>query len=143
MINMIFEITSHVGAGALRFGMTVSEIRSVLPCTAESFLKAASSEHPTDAFRALGVHVFYGRSGRCEAIEFGAPACPTLSGSPLLGVPFSVVSTRLANVDPALENDESGTTSASLGLAIYCPAHHEDPMKAVEGVLVFVPGYYG
>ena len=61
---MNFEIVSYVSVGPLHFGMTVDEVRErLLPAQAVPFMKATTSEHPTDAFDSLGLHVFYRRDG--------------------------------------------------------------------------------
>jgi hypothetical protein len=60
----------------------------------------------------------------------------------MIGEPFSVVEQMLRALDPQLEVDDSGATSHSLGIAVYCPAHEEDRQSHVEGVFVFSRGYY-
>jgi hypothetical protein len=142
-MKMRFTILPYQGAGALRFGMTVAEIRKQLhPNAATPFQKSPSSSHPTDAFDELGANVYYQKDGRCEAIEFAEPAIPLFEKSKLIGVPFSKVAKLLRSLDDKLEIDESGLTSYKLGLAIYCPGHQEKPSMIVHGVFVFERGYY-
>lgn len=139
---MHLEIRSHVGIGPLRFGMLVDEIRRNVPFLAETFVKGPDSTHPTDAFDELGIHVYYRADGRCVAIEVGAPGSPTLFGKKIIGAPFKVVEHVVRGLDAEVEVDESGLTSLALGVAIYCPAHKDNDVLPVEGVLVFERGYY-
>jgi hypothetical protein len=139
---MQLEILPYRGVGRLRFGMTVEQVRRIVPATARPFIKGPGSHHPTDAFDDLGLHVFYRESGKCEAIELAAPARPTLKEKALVAIPFSAVKQFLSGLDSQLEIDESGLTSYSLGLAVYCPGHEEDPTEPVQGVFVFERGYY-
>lgn len=139
---MRFDIESDAGARPLLFGMTVREIRSLMPVQPKPFQKGLSRGHPTDAFRGLGVHVYYDNSGRCEAIEFASPAIVAFRGVSLISVAFATVEALVGAHDAHVEVDENGLISKTLGFAIDCPGHVEEPSLPVSGVFVFKHGYY-
>ena len=74
-----FAITPHVGAGPVRFGMTMSEARSAVGQPVRQFLKDPNDEFPTDAFDTEELHVCYKAPGVCDAVEFGSSARLTLN----------------------------------------------------------------
>lgn len=140
---MEFPILSYIGAGPLRFGMSIAEIRAAIDCPVKPFLKGPNAVMFT-AFSPVCVHAYYKPPGLCEALEFGLPSVPTLTGKRLLGVSTAEVQRVLRELDPQLQSDEDGVgfTSYALGVAIYSPAHLEFPDAPVEGVFVFERGYY-
>ncbi len=137
------HIHPHIGLGDLRFGMTSSEIRSLVPEQSRPFFKIMpATGHPTDAFSGLGLHVYYQPDGRCEAFELFTPACPMLYGNVLVGAPFATVRDLLTRWDESAARDDVGMISTALGVSIYCPEADEEESMPVEGVLVFEPGYW-
>jgi len=77
---MEYEIKPYIGVGSIEFGMTDSQVRSVVGGEFRSFKKTPISETLTDAFSDKGIHVYYRKLGICEAVEFGSPAEPIFMG---------------------------------------------------------------
>lgn len=130
--NDKITILSCVGAGPLRFGMSIHEVRDAMNCPVRPFLKALDDTMHTDAFPSALVHVSYEPPGVCEAIEFGPTSMPTLHGKRLVGISTAEVQRMLRELDPPTSRrkpeDGVGFTSHTLGVAIYSPFHLEFPM---------------
>lgn len=139
---MQYKIVPYVGAGDLKFGMTISEVRNHMPSSPSPFRKSPADLLLVDAFRREGVHVYYKPPGLCEAIEFGPPALPMLNDHELLGISFTDAVRIVRALDPTVELDDSGLTSYVIGVAIYCPFYKETTNASVEGVMVFERDYY-
>jgi hypothetical protein len=141
---MDFPIEPYVGVGPIRFGMSVSEVRSVLGGEVRTFRKGRFARGDTDAFLGWGIHVHYSATGICEAVEIGYTTIPTFEGRPLLGRPFREVYELLRSYDPSLQLDDTGLTSYLLGIGIYMSSmkEEEDWDADVQGVIVFTKGYY-
>lgn len=137
-----FAIRPREGVGPLSFGMTVQEARRVLGPPDKTSRKAAFSEFPTDAYHGLGLHIDYGSDGTVSAVEFFPPGNPLLHGRSVIGSPLREVRAMLAELDSSVEPDECGMESRSLGIGVYAPSAACDPNDRVEGVIVFVEGYY-
>ncbi|WP_068953376.1 hypothetical protein [Pararhizobium polonicum] len=104
---MMFEIHSHQGVGEIRFGMTRSEVHAALGVEFESFKRSSQDAHPSDHFIGLGCFVYYGDSGRVDAVEFLEPAEPTLNGVNLLSFGFTDLIRQITKIDPdvSVESD--------------------------------------
>jgi len=136
------EIEPYVGAGPVRLGTTIEQVRQSVGAEVTTFKKAPTDEMGTDAFDSVGLHVYYKPPGVCEALELMAPADPTFRGRKLLGQPFSQMLKWFRQLDPAVEVDDAGLTSREFGIALYASAAKKRPSLPVEGVLVFERGYY-
>ena len=66
--RMDMRILPYRGLGQLRFGMARDEIRSILGEEVRSFFKGPFAKTATDAFRTLGIHVYY-EEGKGSAIR--------------------------------------------------------------------------
>jgi hypothetical protein len=139
---MLLEVHPQVGVGPLRFGMSEREVREQVAEPASPFMKATWSKHTTDVFNANGMHVYCSKAGVCEAVELFSPTEPTLNGSRLLGVSYRAAAAAIRLAGGAFTEDGSGLESTGVGVALYAPAHGEDPLMPVESVFVFAPGYY-
>jgi len=131
---MIFSVTPHIGAGALRFGMSRAAIRAQLPETPERFFRGEVED--TDSYPSLGLFVLYNDAETCVALEFTRPARVLLDGTSLLPLSKKKALALFA-ADPALEQDEAGYTCYQQGIGAY----YEDSQRA-ESVIAFSPGYY-
>jgi len=138
---MDMTIKPYEAVGPIRFGMSVSEVRRTVGIKIETFKKAPlifPDLHPVDAFDEIGVHVFYKKSGVCEAIELFPPATPLFLNAPLLGRQFCELFAWFTSLDDNIERDEAGFKSFKFGIGIT-----EAPEDSIETVIVFdEPGYY-
>jgi len=130
------------GLGAVRFGMTVKEVRTALRRRPRTFMKTAESLHATDAFHRLGLHVCYTSDGACEAVECFRPAKVIWLGRDLLQLGVDELQRLLTRHDPDAAIDADGIISRALGIAVYAPGREDDPSGKAEGVLVCREGYY-
>ncbi|MBP7516013.1 MAG: hypothetical protein KA791_15805 [Flavobacteriales bacterium] len=136
------DFEPHLGIGPIRFGMNVNESRSVLGSGFAPFMKSPASVHPTDAYDALGMHIYYDTAGLCEAIELFPPAVVRLESFNLLALGYGALLAFCLSHDHDLIEDEVGFTSHVLGLGVYAPDGKEDPTSLCESIIVFRQGYY-
>lgn len=139
---MDFEIKPLQGAGPLRFGMSVAEVRDQLGENFKSFKKTPSSAFPCDHFPDLQIFAYYKIPGVLEALEFYDTANPLLNDQQLIGVAAGVAKKILERFDQALEFDSDDIISHSLGIGIYAPGWDTEITEIVEGIIVFEEGYY-
>lgn len=95
-----------------------------------------------DVFIDKGVHVYYKKSGVCEAVEFGSPAEPMFMENKLIGLPFKEVRKIFEKLDDSLEIDETGFTSYKFGIGVFVPKLKKSRSEPIQGVIVFEKGYY-
>jgi hypothetical protein len=131
---MTFSITPHLGAGALRFGMSRTAIRTQVVETPQQFLRGGVED--TDYYPSLGLFVLYNDAETCEALEFIRPARVLLGAISLLPLAKKKALALFAT-DPALEQDKAGYTCYQQGIGAY----YEVSQRA-ESVIAFPPGYY-
>lgn len=131
---MTFNITPHMGANSLHFGMSRSAIRAQFVETPERFFRGEVED--TDYYPSLGLFVLYNESEACMALEFTRPARVLIGAVSLL--PLSKKkAVALMQGDPELEQDEAGWTCYQQGIGAY----YEESQRA-ETVIAFSPGYY-
>lgn len=131
---MTFSITPHLGAGAFRFGMSRTAIRTQVDETPQQFLRGGTED--TDYYPSLGLFVLYNDAETCEALEFTRPARVLLGEIALLPLSKKKALALFA-ADPALEQDKAGYTCYQQGIGAY----YEGSQRA-ESVIAFSPGYY-
>jgi hypothetical protein len=136
------EVVPSEGIGPVRLGMTPEEVRRASPVPVRSFKKTPFSKRPTDELEGLVLHVHYGESGTCAAVEAFPPSRVLLDGRALLGVAFGEVQGWLTSLDSSIELTDTGLTSRALGVGVFAPFAKKVPADPVRGVIVFVPGYY-
>jgi len=139
---MNLPITSFDGVGPIKLGMSIDEVRQAVNSPVSPFRKSAKSEMLTDAFRDLGIYVFYKKPGICEAVEMFTPAVPTFRDYRLIGQPFSRIASFFQEQDEQVELESAGLTSNKFGIAIYAPSAQKEPEDPIESVLVFIKDYY-
>ena len=139
---MSLIIKTYEGVGDIKFGDSVETVRKILNSRYKSFKKTPMSEFPTDAFEDLGMHIYYKKSGLCEAIEMFEPANPSINHYEIIGEKFNEVMNWISQQDKKIDIDENGLTSFKLGIGIYAPGHEEDENAKVEAVIAFETGYY-
>lgn len=133
-------IESFKGVGQIKFGMTRTEVRSVIKSNVQEFKKTPTSETLTDAFDFC--HVYYKQDDTCEAIELFEPAIPIFQNEKLIGSQFKEVKKLFHQLDKDVEIDETGLTSYNCGIALFVPSLSRSGKEKVEGVFVFKQGYY-
>ena len=138
----LFPIKSYKGVGQLKLGMKRERIRSLLG-KFTSFMKAPTDKIPTDAFDDDGIHIYYQKPDKCEAIELFQPASPTFRGRRLIGRPYKEVKHWIVTIDPNLREDGAGFVSETLGFGVYSSSAVKEPENPIESVIVFRRGYYG
>jgi hypothetical protein len=139
---MDFEIKPLQGAGILRFGMDVVEVRSLLGGQWKSFKKTPNASYPCDHFLDANVFAYYKESGILEALEFYDGASPLLNGTSLIGLKATDARNILEGFDKLLEFDSDSITSHSLGVGVYAPGWEDEEGGIVESVIIFEEGYY-
>lgn len=144
-MSIDFEITTFVGAGPIRFGMTPDQVRRLQLGPIRSFKRTPNVTVPSDHFTELGVIVNYKPAGIVNSIEFSRPSNPTFRGVALFNETLDRAREFLQSEDPTLEVDSDGFTSHVLGLGVY--ALRADPEEGEPGevvsIITFERGYYG
>jgi hypothetical protein len=133
-----FEISPYEAGGAIRFGMTASQVYDAL----RSQPAPRPNGSPADTFEHLGIRVYYRLPDTVEAIEFKAPALPTLQGRRLLRQRYGDLESWIRSLDPAVKLEHSGLTSDRLGLRLFASSARHNPDAPVESVTVFERDYY-
>ena len=131
------KIIPFEGLGSLRFSETRAAIRALLNDPDLSFRKGSSTSTLTDAYNALGLHLFYDAQDCLEFIETFPPCNPVFEGQTFSGLPIEMVVTAMRARGHQPNNDGLGDyIFEDLGIALYVP--DED----VESVAVYRHGYY-
>lgn len=131
---MDFPITSYIGAGDLRFGMSRFAVRELFPEIPEQFFRGDIED--TDYYSSLGLFVIYNAAEQCVALEFARPAYVTLDKLDLLALSKKDAVARF-KTEPNFEKDASGYTSHHFGIGAYY-----EESKQAESVIAFSGGYY-
>lgn len=140
---MRFEIEFFRGAGPIKLGMTIKQVREILGPDFDPVRRFKDTDFPEDYYSSIFVSVGYKRPGVVESLEFAEPAELIWEGHSLLKVPAEELKALLLSKDPELEVDGDGFTAHNLGIGGYAPNFDEDPRAPVEAVIVFEKGYYG
>jgi len=133
-----FAISSHVGVGPVRFGMTRQEVRRAFGAPYEPFSRTSGAE-PADHFPTIPAFAYYSNEGRLEAVEFAPDASVTLGELDLAEKAVSAAMELLAEADPQLERDASGCISKGCGVGLWTEAGIE---FQPQSIIVFARGYY-
>ncbi len=136
------SIRTHIGLGAVTFGMLRAEVEAAMGTLPRRFRKTVACTTLTDAFDRQGMQVFYDEQDRVEALEVFAPARPVFGELDLFSTPYTVLIDAMRALDPDLQEDELGFTSNALGFGVYAEHKDVDPERPSEGVIVFRQGYY-
>lgn len=143
---MELNITPFQSVGYMKFGASAKVIRSMFDFPLTSFVKGPASDMPTpvDAFDEGGIHIYYDKLNRCDAIEFFSPASLTFQGKLLIDQPYKEISKWLVSMDTNIVYNDSGLEARSLGIGLYAPNFDENerPDELVESVIVVSEGYW-
>lgn len=85
---MKFNIVPHEGVGNIKFNMSRDEVRNRIGGTFRSFTRWQDTEPLSDYYHDIGVFCYYDADDRLEAMEFAAPARPSVAGVEFLGLSF-------------------------------------------------------
>jgi hypothetical protein len=129
------EIVPYTSVGGLCFGTTRNRIRERLGGGSQAFRKVDCANE-TDAYDALGLHLYFDDEERLEFVEAFDPASPSFRGTRLLGRDRDEVAAELTAMGYDLTQDSYGLRCDGAGFALTAP----DGM--VEGVGIFRKGYY-
>ena len=141
---MTYQVNPLRGISNIEFGMSVSQVRSLMSGEFKTFSRAPLMEqfkddHPSDYYEDQGVFCYYDRAGRLEAMEFTEPAEPLVGGVNLLAMSFPQASAALARLDPDVVYEPDMVTSRRLSLSIWSEEGEDGP---VDTFLAGRPGYY-
>ena len=140
---MEFQIEPFVGAGALKFGMSPAQVRSICGDDYVSFKRVPTVAVPHDLFESLGLFVYYNKIGIVEALEFTKPAKPIYKQNNLIALSYAMFQTFLQKDDPILEIEEDSIISHRLGIGAWYPHGADEPGNPAETIIVFEKDYYG
>jgi hypothetical protein len=129
------EIVPFTSVGGLCFGTTRHRSRERLGGGSQSFRKVVGATE-TDAYDALGLHLYFDDEERLEFVEAFEPASPSFRGILLLGRDRGEVAEELTAMGYDLTQDAYGLRCDGAGFALTAPD------GIVEGVGVFREGYY-
>ncbi|HLP69245.1 MAG TPA: hypothetical protein VK181_17145 [Rhizobium sp.] len=80
--------------------------------------------------------------GVVDAVEFAAPAKPTLDGVMLLGMSFTDLLEKIGQADPDVAIESDGFMSLRLGIGGWAPAAEDRPDDPADSLIVFARSYY-
>lgn len=130
------------GIGLVMIGLPMADVRGMLGQPTKQFRKALGSPKLTDAYEALGVHVYYDDADRVEFVESFAVegVVHLLEG---LSVFDTSVTTLMAVVSKkgAVRSEEDGTSLVipTLGLSFW---RADKVATRFDAVGVAAPGYF-
>lgn len=137
---MVFEITSFVGVGDIKFGMSRNCVHDVMKW--HIFKEISRYGEMSDYYQDIGFFVYYDNSQNVVAMEFHEPVNLKYNEVNLLNVSAKEGYVLMESWDESVEIDESGLTSFNLGIGFYAPNFQEENYNPVESVIVFSKDYY-
>jgi hypothetical protein len=129
---MEWIIVPNVGAGAIEFGMSRGQVRSLLP--------GGYSEHPTegvDWFNRLSLKVCYDPLGKCTAIVMDASHSPILFNERILSMQYGELQSWIRELDADAWMNDDYVFSRRLGVVLGSSSGILS--RPAEGVNVFAP----
>ncbi|MGW0927918.1 hypothetical protein [Streptomyces sp. NPDC002644] len=137
---MSFRVIPGEGLDVARFGESRSELRKRLG-KCHSFRRSDTGPL-TDHYVQFGLLLDFEESDRLELIEVTSNAGVTVGGVPLFGRDYRQVIDDLSRIGFVGTEDASGIEFPKGCFALFNSAPEEEGSE-VEGVTIFVPGYYG
>jgi len=134
---MHFDLRPLHGVGIVDFGMTRDEVRRILNTPYEEFMKTPDATLPTDDFRSLDIHVYYGEGLLCKGVELWPSADLRVDGHEVLRRPWDEVKAWLGRMAPDFLVKDSLVLARSIGLSLYVPDIDEEPDALVESAYAF------
>jgi len=139
---MDYRIDPLVGVGPIRFSMSREAVREHMKSRLQSFQRSPVDAILCDFFPDEGAFFYYDSRDYLEAIEFAAPATPTLFGVDIFGLTFRTAVSWLSEFDTHIEVEPDSVIAFELGVSVYAPLAKDDEDVRVESVLIFRRGYY-
>jgi hypothetical protein len=133
-----FAVSSHIGVGPFRFGMTRHQVRTALPVRFEALARTPGAE-VADHFPTIPAFAYYSKEGTLEAVEFAPGATVSLGDFDLTRQVISEAIEHLARADPRLKREPSGCISKACGIGLWSEGGLGAPPQSV---IVFARGYY-
>lgn len=135
---MDLPLDASLALANLPFGAPKSSVRALFGRQWQPFYRTPSSRED-DHWANLGVFASYDEAGALEALEFAAPAQPSVQGQPITSLPLRRAKELLHAIDDALEVETGAATSKKWGISVWSGGGEEG---IVQSVLRFAPGYY-
>ena len=139
---MSTDILCNLGAGAVSFGMSRSEVRRVLGEPTKEFVRSRYSPCVEWDYQTLGMNVIFDRLGACAGVMLTPSSEPRLEGIALLDTGAAAAWGAIRRLDPGARVEDGSLTSTRLGVSIYAPDVKEEPTEPASSVLVFRPDYF-
>lgn len=145
---IVISIMPHVGAGALKFGMSRSDVEQALGVPQRRFRRSELALEE-DQFAILGCTVHYDATGRCTAITYSCDHSVDLEyeGYRLFSHSATAVRSWALARDPGM-SVKDGFISILLGLAMWADWIDADGLSAAElnspasSFMIFEPAYH-
>jgi hypothetical protein len=138
MYAMEMKIVPFERVGDLIFGTERERVREILGPNFRTYRKASFSTNDTDAYRELGLYLYYNQHDELEFVEMSPLATPTFKGINLFEGDIQSMVRVLQEFDPDPEIDEVGCIFHKIGIALY--SERED--GKIEAVSAFARNYY-
>lgn len=139
---MNYEIKPYEGVGAIKLNMSRDDVRKIINCQFKEFKKAPFSAVTTDDYYLLGIHVYYNKEDKCEAIELFNNSNPTFMGNSFFEEPVSNVVEWFKKNDDTIVIDDVSITSNRFGIGLYASAGIQAKDSTLDSIIVFAKGYY-
>jgi hypothetical protein len=137
-----FEIVPFAGLGDVKFGMSPQEVRHLMGTSFKSFKRTPQATFPADVYATVGLFFYYDSAGALEAIEFAAPANPTVNGIELLGRELAELVSELSSLGEHIEADADSAIANGMGVSVRAPLAKDAGRAHVDSALAFRRGYY-
>jgi hypothetical protein len=135
---MELPLDASLALANLPFGSPKSSVRTFFGGQPQPFHRTPASRE--EDYRAdVGVFASYDEAGALEALEFAAPAEPSVQGQLLTSLPMRKAKELLQLIDDALAVEAGAATSKKWGISVWSGAGDDG---VVQSVLRFASGYY-
>ena len=127
-----YEIRPFVGVGSIRFGQPRDNVLKLLGVPSRTFKKVPFATTETDAFGAIGLHIYYDPAYLVQSIDAILPSAISLNGISFLGRAVDDIVQTMAK--RGYENDS--LTFNDVGISLY------EESGIVKCVTAFPRGYF-
>lgn len=135
---MSFDIVAGKSVGAIRFGMSRTDVKKMMGNKPKEFTKNTFSKAKTDDFGAY--HAYYDESEMLEAVEFFDECQLVLDGIDLMQLTYKNLLDLMREKDENLQVGDLDFTSFEYGIC--SSAENAEELSPVTSILVFKPGYF-
>ncbi len=135
-------IIGGIGIGPVMIGMPLADVRATIGEPTKQFRKTLDSPRLTDAYVALGVHVYYNGAICVEAVESFAVegVVHVVDGLPVFDTPATTIIAAVSK-KAAVRSEERGTSFVvpTMGLSFW---RADEEAATFDTVLVASPAYF-